>query len=131
MSPRHDIPPMRRWAFKRIGSDSVRLLNGSLPLIPSGLAITLLFVSSGCSQEARLVRVTPQNSLVTYPIETEGDILSSRGRGDALRLIEEECPHGSRIEREGEVPKVSAAADRAWRGQMGTDRLWGIQFRCK
>ena len=86
---------------------------------------------TGCDHEARLVRVAPDSRLVTYSIEGEGDILSSRGRRDALRIIDEECPQGSRIVREGELPKVSQAADRAWRGQMGTDRLWGIQFACK
>ena len=95
------------------------------------LVVALVVGSAGCAREAKLLRVSPESRLVAYPVETEGDILSSRGRRDALRIIDEECPQGSRIVRESELPKVSQAADRAWRGQMGTDRIWGIQFACK
>ena len=58
-------------------------------------------------------------------------ILTSAGRRDALRLIKDKCPNGSRIIKEGEIPKVSQTADRLWRGQMGSDRIWGIQFTCE
>ncbi|HSE59587.1 MAG TPA: hypothetical protein VLA99_12870, partial [Nitrospiraceae bacterium] len=64
-------------------------------------------------------------------IHSESDILTSAGRRDAVRMIREKCPNGSRIVKEGAIPKVSEAADRAWRGQMGNDRLWGIQFTCE
>ncbi|BCA52896.1 hypothetical protein W02_00360 [Nitrospira sp. KM1] len=77
-----------------------------------------------------MTRETDTGGVVTFPILSEGDILSSAGRRDALRLIEAKCPGGSRILKEGEIPKVSEAADRNWRGQMGSDRVWGIQFTC-
>lgn len=48
-----------------------------------------------------------------------------------MRIMSTRCPNGLLLVREGEVPKVSAAADRAWRGQMGYDRQWGMQFECK
>ena len=85
----------------------------------------------GCGHEASLTRETPGGGLVTWSVQSDGDILSSAGRRDALRLIKEKCPEGSRVVREGEVPKVSQTADRHWRGQMGTDRIWGIQFTCE
>ena len=68
---------------------------------------------------------------MTYPIQSEGDILSSAGRRDALRLIQDKCPEGSRVLKEGELSKVSPSADRVWGAQIGTDRIWGIQFACK
>ncbi len=68
---------------------------------------------------------------MTFHFQTEADILSSAGRRDALRLINDKCPAGSQIVKEGELPKVSKAADRAWGQQIGTDRVWGIQFTCK
>lgn len=86
---------------------------------------------SGCSHDARLVRDTTTGGLVSYPFQTEADILSSDGRRDAFRLIRDKCPQGSRLLKEGELPKVSQSADRLWRGQMGTDRIWGIQFACE
>lgn len=68
---------------------------------------------------------------MTFPFQSEADILSSAGRRDALRIMQEKCPAGSYIVKEGELPKVSRAADRAWGAQIGTDRIWGIQFACK
>jgi hypothetical protein len=85
----------------------------------------------GCGQEASLVRDTPTGGIVSYAIYSESDILTSAGRRDAMRMIREKCPNGSRIVKEGAIPKVSEAADRAWHGQMGTNRLWGIQFTCE
>ena len=86
---------------------------------------------SGCGHDARLIRDTPTGGLVSYPVQTEADVLTTDGRRDALRLIRDKCPQGSRILKEGELPKVSQATDRIWRGQMGTDRVWGIQFACE
>ena len=85
----------------------------------------------GCGHEATWLRETPAGGLVSFSVQTEADIFSSEGRRDALRLIREKCPKGSRIVKDGELPKVSQATDRIWRGQMGTDRIWGIQFVCE
>ena len=85
----------------------------------------------GCGHEASLQRETPTGGVVTFPVQSEADILSSAGRRDALRIIQEKCLLGSHIVKEGELPKVSKAADRAWGPQIGTDRIWGIQFTCK
>ena len=87
--------------------------------------------AAGCANEATLVRDTPEGGLVSYTYQTEGQVLASSGRREAFRLIGERCPNGSRIIREGEIPRVSKAADRAWRGQVGMDRLWGVQFKCQ
>ena len=84
----------------------------------------------GCAHEATFVRETAQGGLVSYPFQTDAEVLASSGRRDAIQRMTEKCPKGSRIVREGEIPKVSKAADRAWRGQMGMDRLWGIEFVC-
>lgn len=96
-----------------------------------GILVSVLIASSSCGHEASLTRETTTGGLVTWSVQSDGDILSSAGRRDALRLIKDTCPHGSHIVREGEVPKVSQTADRHWRGQMGTDRIWGIQFTCE
>ena len=93
--------------------------------------LSIVFSIAACGHEASMTRETSTGGLVTWSVQSDGDILSSAGRRDALRLIKEKCPQGSRIVREGEVPKVSQTADRHWRGQMGTDRIWGIQFTCE
>lgn len=94
-------------------------------------AMVMLSAAMGCVKEASLVRDTPTGGVVSYEIQRESDVLTSSGRRDAMQIIHEKCPNGSRIMKEGAMPKVSQAADRAWRGQMGTGRLWGIQFTCE
>lgn len=103
------------------------MLQGQFLLLIGAVAV---MGTAGCSAEATVVRDTPAGGVVSYPFETEGDILTTAGRGAALRLIGEKCPHGSRIVKEGEISKVSKKADRAWRGQISGDRLWAIEFTC-
>lgn len=95
------------------------------------LLITVGAACVGCEAGATLVREAPNGGLVTYMFQQESDVLASSGRRDALKIMSTRCPNGFLLVREGEVPKVSAAADRAWRGQMGYDRQWGMQFECK
>ena len=95
------------------------------------LLLSSLVGAAGCGSQATLVRDATDGGLVSYAYQTDAEVLASSGRRDAFRLIAKKCPKGSRIVREGEIPKVSAAADRAWRGQMGIDRLWGVQFVCE
>jgi hypothetical protein len=94
-------------------------------------AVMGLIGIAGCSYDASLQRETSNGGLVTFSVQSESDVLSSDGRRDALRIMQEKCPSGVQIVKEGEVPKVSRAADRAWGPQIGTDRIWGIQFICK
>lgn len=94
-------------------------------------ALLLVWACTACTGEATLVRDLPNGGLVTYSFQQDGDVLTSSGRREAMALIEQKCATGSHILKEGEVPKVSRSADRAWRGQMGGNRLWGIQFTCE
>jgi hypothetical protein len=96
----------------------------------SALAIAVIGLAA-CGHDASLQRENQAGGLVTFSIHTEADVFSSTGRHDAQRIMREKCPAGIHIVKEGEVPKVSKAADRAWGPQIGTDRIWGIQFTCK
>ena len=60
----------------------------------------------GCAGEAALVKDTPEGGLVTYAFQTEGEVLTSSARREALGLIAEKCPNGSRIVREGEMSRL-------------------------
>jgi hypothetical protein len=93
--------------------------------------LIFMLASVGCGHEASLTRESATGGVATWSVQSDGDILSSAGRRDALRLIKGKCPNGSRTIKEGEIPKVSQSADRLWRGQMGNDRIWGIQFACE
>lgn len=99
---------------------------------PRILAAVLCLVGmGGCGHDASLQSETAAGGLVTFPVRSEGDVLSSAGRREALRIMQDKCPSGVHIVREGELPKINKAADRAWGPQIGTDRIWGIQFTCK
>lgn len=109
-------------------------LTTSVPRPAVGLCLAtvpLLVLLSSCGHGATLVQETPTGGVITYGFQTEADVLSSSVRRDAMGIAAAQCPNGYRIVKEGEVPKVSASADRNWRGQMGMDRRWGIQFACK
>jgi hypothetical protein len=108
-----------------------RSITAPAPRLACSLVVISLVGAAGCGSQATLVRDGTDGGLVSYAYQTDAEVLASSGRRDAFRLIAKKCPKGSRIVREGEIPKVSAAADRAWRGQMGIDRLWGVQFVCE
>jgi hypothetical protein len=99
--------------------------------------IVVSFAFAGCLSHAQIVNETATAGTVLYSYVEEQDVLTSPGRKDALLLLEEKCPAGYRIAREGEVPRVDRAVDRAWMGQISRDgqvsreRRWAIQFVCK
>jgi hypothetical protein len=95
------------------------------------------FTLAGCATNAQLINETATGGTILYSYVEEQDVLTSPGRKDALRLLEDKCPTGYRISREGEIPRVDQVVDRAWRGQISRDgqvsreRSWAIQFVCK
>ncbi|MFO0773542.1 MAG: hypothetical protein U0172_02615 [Nitrospiraceae bacterium] len=91
----------------------------------------LLCVLTSCGTGATLRDETADGGLLTYSYQTDADVLSSPARRDAMDIAAERCPQGYRIVKEGQVAKVSPATEKNWRGQIGFDRRWGIQFQCK
>lgn len=95
------------------------------------------FSTASCTPNARIVNETATGGTVLYSYIEEYDVLTSPGRKDALRLLDEKCPTGYRISREGEVPRISKAVDKAWMGQVSSngqvsrEKDWAILFACK
>jgi hypothetical protein len=95
------------------------------------------FTLASCAPNAQVVNETATGGTVLYSYVEEQDVLTSPGRQDALRLLEEKCQAGYRISREGEVPRIDEAVDRAWMGQISSngqvsrEKRWAIQFACK
>lgn len=91
----------------------------------------------GCASSARMLTESENGGTIVYPYFDEQDVLSSPARHDALRLIEAKCPGGSRISREGQIPRISQTVDQAWKGQVSgngqvsRELLWAMQFSCK
>ena len=99
--------------------------------------IVCSFTLASCAPNAQVANETATGGTVLYSYIEEQDVLTSPGRQDALRLLEEKCPAGYRISREGEVPRIDQAVDRAWMGQISSngqvsrEKRWAIQFACK
>ena len=99
--------------------------------------IIFSFTLASCAPNVQIVNETATGGTALYSYVEEQDVLTSSGRQDALRLLGEKCPAGYRISREGEVPRVDQAVDRAWMGQISRDgqvsreKDWAIQFACK
>ena len=99
--------------------------------------VVLSLALASCAPNAQIVNETATGGTVLYSYIEEQDVLTSQERRDALRLLGEKCPAGYRIAREGEVPNIDQAVDRAWMGQVSRDgqvsreKRWAIQFACK
>jgi hypothetical protein len=95
------------------------------------------FTIASCAPNAQIMNETAEGGTVLYSYIEDQDVLTSPGRKDALRLLEEKCPAGYSISREGQIAQINKAADRAWMGQVSRDgqpsreKRWAIQFVCK
>jgi hypothetical protein len=101
------------------------------------VCVVLSMTLASCAPAIQLVNETATGGTILYSYIEEQDVLTSPARRDALNLLEEKCPSGYRISREGEVPRIDRAVDRAWMGQVSRDgqvsreRRWAIQYACK
>ena len=92
---------------------------------------TLVLVS-GCSDAVQMTHETEQGGVVTYIFkEDRGGPMGSPHRKAALKLIDEKCPSGYTVVRDGVMRGYGSMS--SVEGQEGevTGRRWGIQFRCK
>ena len=109
------------------------------PLCRNQLVVLTVFsfALASCIPNVQIVNESASGGTIIYSYVEEQDVLTSPGRQDALRLLGEKCPAGYRISREGEVPRIDQAVDRAWMGQISRDgqvsreKSWAIQFSCK
>lgn len=93
--------------------------------------LTLILVG-GCSDAVQMTHETEQGGVVTFLFkEDRGGPMGSPHRKAALKLIDEKCPAGYSVLREGEMKGYgSMSSVEGQEGEM-TNRRWGIQFRCK
>ncbi len=89
-------------------------------------------LSAGCSDAVRLTHETETGGVVVYLFkEDRGGPMGSPHRKEALQMIDQKCPAGYFVVRDGEVKGYAGMS--SIEGQEGevTGRRWGIQFRCK
>jgi len=95
------------------------------------LCIAAFLLSVGCSDAVQLTQETEQGGVVTYLFkEDRGGPMGSPHRKAALKLIDEKCPFGYLLVRDGEVKGYNMSSVEGQEGDI-TNRRWGIQFRCK
>ena len=95
------------------------------------LYLCMLMLSAGCSDAVHMTHETEQGGVVTYLFkEDRGGPMGSPHRKAALKLIDEKCPSGYTVVRDGEVRGSTISAAEGQEGEI-TNRRWGIQFRCK
>ncbi len=96
----------------------------------AALAALLLFCA-GCGEGAKLVQADEQGGVATYPYREQVGHMATRFRGEAIQLIEEHCPGGYAIIKEGEVQGRNRITSTLTGGEVVTEHRWGIRFRCK
>lgn len=87
---------------------------------------------AGCSDAVQLIRETERGGVATYLFKEErGGPMGSPHRRGALQIMQQKCPSGYAVAKEGEVAGYGSMS--SVEGQEGepTGRRWGIQFQCK
>lgn len=108
----YDRSPMKNWSS----------------LIGPALGLLL----TACGDGAILVKDSDHGGVVIYPYRPEQGTLLSSFRKDAMRLIDQKCPRGHTIVREGETKgRLRQASPLAGSSDVVEERRWGIQFDCK
>ena len=92
----------------------------------------MLLMATGCAEGAKLAQVTETGGVATYPLKKDRESIYSPFRGDALKLIEQQCGGRYTIVREGETKGHSYASGReGGDDEVASRRFWGLQFKCK
>ena len=89
-------------------------------------------VGLGCSQAAMLTHETERGGVVSYLYrEDRGGPMGSPHRGQAVKAMDNKCPAGYLVLREGELKGYGSMS--SIEGEEGEvkGRRWGLQFRCK
>ena len=93
--------------------------------------LTGLLLVTGCMEGVKVVQVTENGGVVTYPLKRDQETIYSPYRADALKVIEEQCRGPYRIVKEGETKGVTRNSGLDADDLVTTRRFWGLQFRCR
>ncbi len=96
------------------------------------VAVMLAACVAGCSDAVQLIRETDGSGVATYLFKEErGGPMGSPHRRGAVQLLQQKCPLGYTVIKEGEVAGYGSMS--SVEGQEGEPRgrRWGIQFHCK
>jgi len=98
--------------------------------------VVFSFLLASCTPNARIVNESSTGGTVLYSYVEAYDVLTSSGRKDAIRLLDEKCPTGTALLGREKFPESAKLwIERGWdsiRGwQVSREKDWAIQFVCK
>ncbi len=94
--------------------------------------LALCLLGAGCSQAVMLTHETDSGGVVTYLYkEDRGGAMGSPHRREAVKVMEQKCPAGYTVFKEGEVRGYGSMASAEGAEGEVKGRRWGLQFRCK
>ncbi|MGA6828458.1 hypothetical protein ACO9S2_12680 [Nitrospira sp. NS4] len=92
----------------------------------------MALLCSACSEAVSLTHESETGGVVTYLFKEErGGPMGSPHRKDALKRMDQKCPAGYAVVREGEVKGYGSMSSVEGGEGEATGRRWGIQFHCK
>jgi len=97
----------------------------------SRVLLVCLLLCAGCGEGAKLVRSDDRGGIVTYPYREEVGHMVTKFRGEAIALIEQQCPRGYQIVREGEARGRGRIVQSAAGAEVVAEHRWAMQFSCQ
>jgi hypothetical protein len=97
------------------------------------IGLAMFFVCpTDCSQAVLLTHETENGGVMTYLFkEDRGGPMGIPHRREAVKLVENKCPSGYTVLKDGEVQGYSSMSSSEGSEAEVIGRRWGIQFRCK
>jgi len=94
--------------------------------------LTLCLACVGCSQAVMLTHETENGGVVAYLYkEGRGGPMGSPHRGNAVKVMDEKCPAGYIVLKEGAMRGYDTMSSAEGEEGVIKGRHWGLQFRCK
>jgi hypothetical protein len=94
------------------------------------VAVALAALLVGCSETVKLVQETDSGGVVVYPYKGDNPLVSST-RHKALDLIQEKCPHGYTVLKEGQTTPLRRVYEHAGAPEAIELKRWAIKFQCR
>jgi hypothetical protein len=96
----------------------------------SRAAVWLVVLLAGCSEGVKFIQETGTGGVVVYPYKGNNALVSTLRRG-ALDLMQQKCPKGYTVLKEGQTTGLRRIQDNAGGSEEITLKRWAIKFQCK
>ena len=94
------------------------------------MAVLLLAALAGCFEGVKLIQETENGGVVVYPYKGDNSLVSTF-RGNALDLMQQKCPKGYSVLKEGQTTGLRRIHDNVGGSEAVELKRWAIKFQCK